>query len=132
MKYDFSDCIGSRMRKLSRNIDAVYHARLIQFGVTENQLTILFSLFSKNKIEQGKLGQLLDLERSTISRNIRLMEKEGWVVKSKDYRPIITMTKKGKTLVNAIIPTWEKLMDDMLLKFEAKGEQMLREIEEKF
>ncbi len=61
MKYDLSTCIGSRMRRLSRIIDGHYRRRIKEFGITENQMTILFALYKLGKIEQGKIGEFLAL-----------------------------------------------------------------------
>ena len=113
MEYRFYQCFGGKMRKLSRMVDARYKFITKEFGLTESQLTILFFLFAKGEVEQGAIGKKMYLERSTVSRNIGVLVKKNWVLKSADYQPTVQLTKEGKELVQSIIPRWEKLMDDL-------------------
>ncbi|PCJ82561.1 MAG: hypothetical protein COA49_00405 [Bacteroidetes bacterium] len=75
--------------------------------MTESQLSILFLLLKLEKIEQGKIDEVLVLERSAVSRNVKLLEKSGIVTGSLDYRPEIALTPKGEELVDTLIPIWE-------------------------
>ena len=79
MKYELNNCIGLRLRRLSRIVDGYYRKNLIDYEITENQLTILFLLSETKKVEQGRIGKVLKLERSTVSRNIKLLEKKGLI-----------------------------------------------------
>jgi DNA-binding MarR family transcriptional regulator len=114
MKYELQHCISSRLRKLSRIADAHMRSCLKEFGITENQMTILFTLSKLGKVEQGKIGEALVLERSTVSRNMKLLEKQKLVRRTSAYRPEIELTNKGISLVTKLIPHWEKVMDSFI------------------
>ncbi len=129
MKYDLQLCIGSRLRRLSRIADGHFRSKLSEFNITENQMTILFVLNKKGKIEQGKIGQTLVLERSTVSRNIKLLEKQNYVKRTSDYRPEIELSKKGNELVQKLIPLWEETMDELISKLGEDGLTYLSELE---
>lgn len=131
MKYEFQQCIGSRIRQLSRIVDGYFRSHLAAFGITENQMTILFALHKMGKVEQGVIGQHLSLERSTVSRNIKLLEKRGLVVKSSQYRPDITLTEQGVIMVNQLVPIWESIMDNLFDKLGETGIDSLKKIEER-
>ena len=79
MKYQLEFCIGSRLRRLSRIADANIRKFLKDFKITENQMTILFAMHELGRVEQGKIGEVLCLERSTVSRNVKLLEKQGLI-----------------------------------------------------
>ena len=113
MKYDVEDCIGAKMRKMSRIIDNCYRKNLAEFDVTENQLTILMVLYKTKMIEQGQIGKILELERSTVSRNIKLLEKKNLLHRTNDYKPSVELSKEGFNLVEVILPKWEKTMDEL-------------------
>ncbi len=129
MKYDLQLCIGSRLRRLSRIADGHFRSKLSEFNITENQMTILFVLNKMGKVEQGKIGQELVLERSTISRNIKLLEKQNYIKRTSDYRPEIELSKKGNELVQNLIPLWEETMDELILKLGKSGLTHLTELE---
>lgn len=121
MKYQLAHCIGSRLRRLSRIADSHLRKCLIDFDISENQMTILFAMSELGRVEQGKIGEELYLERSTVSRNIKLLEKMKLVVRSADYRPQVELTKAGKAMVQQLIPHWEKVMDDLMEQLGTTG-----------
>lgn len=121
MKYDLQLCIGSRLRRLSRIADGYFRSQLSEFDITENQMTILFVLSKMGKVEQGKIGQALVLERSTVSRNIKLLEKQNYIKRTSAYRPEIELSKAGNKLVQTLIPLWEETMDELIAKLGENG-----------
>lgn len=129
MKYEFQQCIAARLRKLSRITDSIYRKHLAEFDVTESQISILLALSNLGLTEQGAIGNLLALERSTVSRNANLLVKKGWVTKSSDYRPEIELTDYGKKIVEKIIPTWERAMDEVIEKIGIDGEELIQKLE---
>ena len=131
MKYNIEHCIGNRLRCLSRIVDKDYRASLKGFNITESQLSILFALRKLGKIEQGKIGEALVLERSTVSRNVKLLEKRGIVIRTSNYRPEIELTQKGEELVNTLIPIWEDLMDTIMDKLGDDGLEHIELLEDK-
>lgn len=94
-------------------------------------MTIIFALSKLGKVEQGVIGQLLVLQRSTVSRNVKLLEKRSLLVKTTDYRPEIELTKKGKKLVETLLPLWESIMDELIGKIGKTGMKHLEELEKK-
>ncbi len=131
MKYQLEHCVGSRLRRLSRIADSHIRSFLGDHKITENQMTILFTLHELGKVEQGKVGEVLFLERSTVSRNIKLLEKQGLIVRSMDYRPEIELTSEGIELVKILIPQWEKAMDVLVGQLEVEGMDCLLKLENK-
>ncbi len=131
MKYDLEHCIGNRLRSLSRIVDKQYRLRLKAFDITESQLSLLFALKKLGKVEQGKIGEALVLERSTVSRNVKLLEKKEIISRTSDYRPEIELTAKGDTLVNTLIPIWEEIMDNLMNKLGIDGLTPLETLENK-
>ena len=114
MKYKIPECIGTRFRKLSRIIDGQYRKCAGEFGITEHQMSVLLLLYEKGKTEQGMIGKMLGLERSTISRNVKLLSRNDLLTKSNDYQPAVALTQKGEALVVRILPKWESLMEKLV------------------
>jgi DNA-binding MarR family transcriptional regulator len=104
---------------------------LKNFDITESQLSILFALSKLGKTEQGKIGETLCLERSTVSRSIKLLEKRGVLSRSNAYRPEIEMTKQGEILLQQILPVWESLMNTLTDTLGEDGLNGLKILEQK-
>lgn len=131
MKYQLEHCIGSRLRRLSRIADGHIRKFLGDYGITENQMTILFTLHELGHVEQGRVGEVLCLERSTVSRNIKLLEKQQLVARTATYRPEVTLTSQGMDLVKMLIPQWEKAMDILTGQLKEDGLTSLQKLENK-
>ncbi len=129
MKYQIDDCIGSKLRKLSRIVDNEYRKNLASFNITESQLSMLMILSKLKSIEQGKIGNYLSLERSTISRNVKKLVKNGWVKRSEAYQPKICLTSAGESLLKEVLPSWEKTMDNIKSRIGQRGIQYLTDLE---
>jgi DNA-binding MarR family transcriptional regulator len=131
MKFDVTQCIGNRLRCLSRIVDNEFRKMLKDFDITESQLSIIFALSKLGKTEQGEIGETLFLERSTVSRNIKLLENRGVVSRTASYRPEIEMTKQGEVLLKQILPIWEALMNNLCDTLGEEGLLGLKTLEQK-
>ena len=131
MKYNLEHCVGNKLRRLSRIVDGHYRSNLKDFSVTENQMALLFVLHSIGSVDQGVLGKKLVLERSSISRNINVLYRNGYVGKNSNYRPQVFLTAKGIDLVKQLIPLWENAMDTIISEIEDDGIDMINKLEQK-
>jgi DNA-binding MarR family transcriptional regulator len=73
-------CLGMRVSRLHRVVARIYEQALGTVGLTLPQMEILTELMSvTGPVRPAALAARLMLERSTISRNLALMQKRGWV-----------------------------------------------------
>ena len=129
MKYEIQECIGSRIRVISRTIDGIYRKHLEGTNITENQLNLMMALHHTKEIEQIELGRLLRLERSSLSRNLNRLIEQGFIVKKGIInRPRILLSPKGIKKVKSLIPNWERAMDEVLCNLDT-AEQSFNDFE---
>ncbi len=105
------ECLAFRVRALSRVITNIYDAALERHGITMNQATMLIMLSYVGKAGPGRIGQVLIMEKSTVSRNLKLMKKQGWIEAAAGETgrgQIVGITAKGRKLLTAFHPDWEK------------------------
>jgi DNA-binding MarR family transcriptional regulator len=105
------ECIAFRVRALNRVITNLYDAALLPFGVTVNQATMLIMLSIVGEAGPGRIGQVLIMEKSTLSRNLDRMKKQGWIEAAGvdgGKEQIVSVTAKGRKLLAAFHPAWEK------------------------
>ena len=129
MQYKFYDCVASRLRRLSRVADGHLRTFMADVPITENQMNILFALHLTGAVEQGKIGKKLVLERSTISRAVQILDNEGYIKKSMDYKPIIVLTSKGDKLVKRLTPIWMEYMNEVCKDLGESGLNSIIELE---
>ena len=118
------ECLAFRVRALNRVITNLYDAALEPFGITVNQATMLIMLSLVGEAGPGRIGQVLIMEKSTVSRNLERMRKQGWIGTAgrdggKDQ--VVTVTAKGRKMLGAFHPAWEKAQKDAAKLLGGKG-----------
>lgn len=112
-----NNCIAMRLRQLNRMVTRLYDEALRPLGFTVNQLNILATIVSRGPIPPGQLGQMLGMEKSTVSRTIDRMQQHGWIdiTPGKDKRSqSLRATPQGRQLLVAAAPVWHDLQDNVL------------------
>ncbi len=74
-----SECLSVRVRRLGRVITRIYDAALAPHGVSTAQLNLLAAIAVCDGARPGDLTRLLEVEKSTLSRDLKRMEQLGWV-----------------------------------------------------
>jgi len=64
-------CLASRVRQLSRIVTRVYDDAMRPLGITASQFTLLTQLGQQDGITAVEIGYTLDIEKSTLSRNLK-------------------------------------------------------------
>ncbi|MCI0602907.1 MarR family winged helix-turn-helix transcriptional regulator [bacterium] len=106
-----SDCLAVRIRTMSRVITAIYDHALSPIGLTVNQLNMLVAIARIQKPTAKSLAGALQMEASTVSRNLDRMRKEGWlrIVSGQGGRKQeLGITQKGADLVEKAFPAWRE------------------------
>ena len=82
----------------------------------------MMALYTTGVIEQIEIGKLLNLERSSLSRNLTRLIDQGFIVKEgPTNRPLISLTKKGTLKVESVKPVWEEAMDEVINSLDARA-----------
>jgi DNA-binding MarR family transcriptional regulator len=105
------ECIAVRMRMLNRVITNLYDEALRPLGVKVSQMNILVATAKLGLARPGQVCEILQLDVSTLSRNVERMRTRGWleVVPDEDARAQpFRLTASGKKLLERSIPAWEK------------------------
>jgi DNA-binding MarR family transcriptional regulator len=105
------ECLAGRVRKLSRVITGIYDRAMRPHGIKVNQAGILIMLSLVEKPTAGDICRYFQMEKSTVSRNVERMRKQGWIEASKGeagLSQVLTITPKGKKMLADIYGKWEK------------------------
>ncbi len=72
-------CIADKFRLLNRIITRLYDEALRPTGVTTSQMNILMVVTKYGEASPHQVGDWLHMEKSTLSRNVRRLNQNGWL-----------------------------------------------------
>ena len=96
------ECLAVRVRMLNRIVTGMYDDALRPIGVKVSQLNILVAVARAEPVSPSRISQILQIEKSTLSRNLRRMRVRGWL----DTSGEVTLTKRGRRLIEDALPLW--------------------------
>jgi DNA-binding MarR family transcriptional regulator len=104
------ECACLAIRQAARMVTQFYGAEL--HGRLEvPQFGLLSVLDRRPRSSQSALARALNLDKTTLSRNLKLMEKNGWIERSEsdDRRERgFRLTAEGKQLLRTARPAWKR------------------------
>jgi DNA-binding MarR family transcriptional regulator len=104
-----SGCIATRVRQLSRIITRVYDDAMRPLGITASQFTLLTQLAQQDGITAVEIGFTLDIEKSTLSRNLKRLLALNLIVMDPPAGRRgrgLHLTPKGQATVRDAYPVW--------------------------
>jgi len=122
------ECIATKLRRLNRAVTAVYDEALRPHGLKVSQMGVLVTVAKLGEASPGAVGRTLDLETSTLSRNVDRMRARGWLetVPTADARAhLLRVTPRGMRLLRDAHDAWCRAQERA---GELLGEQGIRGI----
>ncbi|MFT4570601.1 MAG: DNA-binding MarR family transcriptional regulator [Hyphomicrobiaceae bacterium] len=107
-----SRCACLNLRQAARAITQLYDEALRPTGLRATQLAVLGTAKGSPCISVCKLAELLVLDRTTLTRNLKPLEKRGLIrVETCDDRRTrsICITDEGSEVLAQAIPLWEAI-----------------------
>ena len=110
------ECLVVRLRLVNRVVTNIYDEALRPLGVKASQLNIMVVTAKLGLARPAEVCDRLQLDTSTLSRNVERMMAKGWfeVVADDDGRAQpFRLTSKGRRLLERAMPAWEKAQDEV-------------------
>lgn len=114
-------CLATRVRQLSRIVTRVYDDAMRPLGITASQYTLLAQLAARDGITAVEIGHELDIEKSTLSRNLKRLLALGHIVMDPPAGRRgrgLHLTPKGQAVLVEAFPVW---MDAQRRAIKAMG-----------
>jgi DNA-binding MarR family transcriptional regulator len=103
-------CVGFRLRRATRKVSQIYDQALQPLDLTGAQFSLLAHLPRGRQVPVGQLADELGTEASTLTRNLRPLERRGLLTLVEapyDGRvKLVLSTKGGQELLAKAIPAW--------------------------
>jgi DNA-binding MarR family transcriptional regulator len=100
------------LRRTSRSLSQLYEDALRPLGLRATQFTILQALALTGEVSQGRLGEILAIDSTTLTRALEIMSRRGWITtrRGNDRRERwLQLANKGEKQLSRALPIWEKV-----------------------
>jgi DNA-binding MarR family transcriptional regulator len=118
-----STCACFNLRKAARAITQHFDEILEPSGLLITQFTILVAVEIAKAGTINELAEVLGMDRTTLTRNLKPLEREGWLKSEpgQDLRTrIVSLTTDGEAALAKALPLWRQAQTDVE---EALGQQ---------
>ena len=110
-------CACFNTRKTARALTQLYDEALKPSGLRATQFSLLAATFRTGKITVSQLAQRLVMDRTTLTRDLKPLERRGLIriEAGEDRRErIVSLTGEGRELLAKTVPLWEKAQGRVL------------------
>jgi DNA-binding MarR family transcriptional regulator len=104
------NCVCFNLRWVARAVTQFYDSEMRRHGIRPTQGTILLALNSKENWSMAELSDWLGLERTTLVRNLRPLQRDGLVQAvggGHGNRVELAITAKGRKQIEKLTPAWK-------------------------
>ena len=106
------NCLCLHVQRAARALARRFDEALRPLGLTQGQFSLLTSLNRPEAPTIGSVSNLLAMDRTTLTANLKPLERRGLInvaIDREDRRGRrLSLTPKGKALLAAAAPVWEK------------------------
>ena len=117
---DTVNCACFNLRKTARLVAQVYDQQLRPLGLNNTKFTTLAATIMNTPISITDLAEMLSTDRTTLTRNLKLLEKDGLLTikPGDDFRSRnVVATSKGRNLIKQALPEWKIAQEKVLKQF---------------
>ncbi len=104
-------CGSFNFRRTARAVTRLYDMALQESGIRSTQFAILVGIAKDQPVSIGALAEVLFIDSTTLTRSLRLLEKEGLIAVSNraaKRQRFLTITAKGEHTLARCMPAWQK------------------------
>ena len=126
-----SGCYCALLRKATRRVTSLYDDALQPIGINLAQFSLLRHIERDEPISMTELGRKIELERSTVSRNVKVLEGMGLVEtgSGKDQREaVVELTENGRRVLEDGAPLWQGAQDRIEARLGTDAAAQLKEL----
>ena len=105
-------CLCLHIQRAARAVARRFDDALRPLGLTNGQFSLLMSLNRPKPPSIGSVAALLAMDRTTLTANLKPLERRGLVTVSVDEKDrrnrLMTLTPAGRALLASAVPVWER------------------------
>lgn len=109
-----NQCTAFNLKRATRVVQSLFDDAFKPIGLEGTQYTVLSHIYVSEPISLTKLADLMDVDRTTVARNLAPLEKRGLVeIKPGSDRraKLINTTEQGKEILTKALPLWTETQE---------------------
>lgn len=117
-----TSCLCTKLRRASRGVTRLYDEALADVGLNAAQFSLLRNLQRLGQPSISALAEAMGLDRSTLGRNLRVVEGRGLVQLGEgvDQRSRqVALSDAGRQVLEQGAPLWEHAQQQLALRLGA-------------
>jgi DNA-binding MarR family transcriptional regulator len=115
--YSVENCTCFNLRRVTRVITQCFDAEFRRYGIRITQTPILNALQARSGWSMAEMSDFLGMERTTLLRNLRPLQREGLIKISGGGRGVhvqLAITEKGRTAISKLLPAWRAAQEKVV------------------
>ena len=104
------NCVCFNLRWVARKVTQFFDAEMRRHGIRPTQGSILLALNAKESWTMAELSDWLGMDRTTLVRNLRPLQRDGFVRAvggGRGGRVELSITTKGRKQTEKLRPAWK-------------------------
>lgn len=127
------NCVCFNLRWVSRALTQFFVAELNHHGLLPTQTPILAALSARPEANMAELSDWLGMDRTTLVRNLRPLERDGLVKstgKGRGNKVSLSLTPRGRTAMQKFLPDWQVVQQKVIKTLgKERWTEILRDLE---
>lgn len=118
LQYDACACFN--IKRTARVVAQAYEKAMESTGLTNTQFSALAVLSMAAPITITELSRVMETERTTLTRNLKLLVRDGLVAIEPGADPrskLVQLTAEGRARLKAATPLWQETQAAVLRHF---------------
>lgn len=115
--HNMTKCYSTMLRQATRKVSSVYDEALASLGINIAQYSLLRAIERLQPVSITELGRDAGLDRSTIGRNVRVLERAGLVDMTRgadDHREAAaSLSDQGAHVLGEARPLWTNCQQEI-------------------
>jgi len=110
-------CAAFNFRRTARAVTRLYDLGLAPSGLRATQFAILTAIVKFQPVSISRIGTILVLDETTLTRSLRLLQKRRYLeisARSVRRQRFLTLTDSGVKALAAAVPLWRKVQAKFL------------------
>jgi DNA-binding MarR family transcriptional regulator len=107
-------CASFNFRRAARAVTSLYDRAFEPFGIRSTQFSILVGVAKTQPTSISALSELLVIDRSTLTRSLRLLKKQGLLTisaRAEKRQRFLELTARGAQALRASLPAWREAQE---------------------
>jgi len=123
-------CAAFSFRMAARAVTRLFDAAMQTSGIRSTQFALLVAIAKKQPVPIHVLSEILFIDQTTLTRNLKLMQKEGLLSVSprgEMRQRFVTLAAKGEQALARSLPLWREIQSRFVQSVGSKHWEGFRE-----